>query len=319
MPIKVFLKGVSKALEFPESTKMEAIEKVIGSWDNVADIKDLPMDTASRMERARYLGYDLDMPLTHGSPQREIDEIRREGLFDGLFASPGDASEYGGEFQHKFYGRRLADEGDVDLDYDKTMEYLRREYPDESDEFYDEIYEAVAEDKFDPWSSNQLEKYGYDDPGEASWEAQRLRGNIAQDQGFDAIAMDDEFGTSYLIPAGGTARKAEAAFNPAKRNSSNLLASLVGGAVGLGALGSNDAEAAINRLVELGKQRQESRAYNIPHPRLNRLGLLLQRGPQSFFTEGIGRGLETLSYGRQNELTDEERRRRAIAVGLDFL
>ena len=37
------------------------------------------------------------------------------------------------------------------------------------------------------------------DLGEASWEAQRLRGVIAKKQGFHAVAMPDEHGTSYLV------------------------------------------------------------------------------------------------------------------------
>ena len=321
--IKVFLKGVSKALEFPESTKMEAIEKVVGSWDNVTDIKDLPMDTASRMERAEYLGYDLGAPLEHsslGGPFQGFEEVGMKGNFDGVFASPA-YSLKGADESYTFVGRNIADEGDADLDYDKAIETLKREYPGESEDFYDDLYDASAGDRFDPWDENILGKHGYE-PGEASWEAQRLRGRIARDQGYDAVAMDDEFGVSYLIPAGSKARRVEAAFNPAKKESRNLLASLASGSVGLGALSRGNegvASESANRLLELGRQRHKSRAYNIPHPALNRLGLLLQRGPQSFFTEGIGRGLETLSYGRQNELTDEEIMRRAIAVALDFL
>ncbi|EFN9336274.1 hypothetical protein D3084_24465, partial [Escherichia coli] len=35
--------------------------------------------------------------------------------------------------------------------------------------------------------------------GAYSWELQRLRGRVAAYLGFDAIEMNDEYGTSYLI------------------------------------------------------------------------------------------------------------------------
>lgn len=41
-----------------------------------------------------------------------------------------------------------------------------------------------------------------DDFGDAGWEAQRLRGQIAKRLGYDAIEMSDEHGTSYLITSG---------------------------------------------------------------------------------------------------------------------
>ena len=35
--------------------------------------------------------------------------------------------------------------------------------------------------------------------GDAEWEMQRLRGRVTAHLGFDAVEMEDEHGTSYLI------------------------------------------------------------------------------------------------------------------------
>jgi hypothetical protein len=153
-------------------------------------------------KQAKDLGFDLDRPLTHSGGS--ITSIDKGGNFDGLFASSGDESFGGigaGTDQTTFYAKNIADEGDISLDYDKTIRYLKSEYPDASEETIDSIYDITAMDKnvYD-LDVNPLEDYGYDDLGEASWEAQRIRGQIAADQDFDAIAMDDEQGVSYLIP-----------------------------------------------------------------------------------------------------------------------
>lgn len=42
-------------------------------------------------------------------------------------------------------------------------------------------------------------RLGNDISGAYSWELQRLRGRVAACLGFDAIEMNDEHGTSYLI------------------------------------------------------------------------------------------------------------------------
>lgn len=188
-----------------------------------AEAKGLDMSKEARMQRARDMGFDTDELYTH-SGQR-FEEIKPEGLFDGVFASYGDTSEHGGgDYETSFIFRRpVAGARDWSLDYDQSMETLKREYPGESDEFYDTLYEWAAEDKADPWGDeNILENHGFD-AGEASWEAQRLRGRIAVDQGFDAIAMSDEHGTSYLIPSGSKAKPIDSVFDPDESGSSNIM------------------------------------------------------------------------------------------------
>ncbi len=81
------------------------------------------------------------------------------------------------------------------------MVFLRGEYPDADEDTLEQLYDITAGDEnvFEK-STNPLEMFGYDDLGEASWEAQNIRGKIAIDQGFDAIAVDDELTSSVFIP-----------------------------------------------------------------------------------------------------------------------
>jgi len=195
----------------------------------------LDMSEPSRMARAKEMGYDVDFPITHGSPNESLTEIKKSGLFDGLFGLSGESGGFG-KYEHTFYPRigKIAENGDSDFDYEKTINFLRKEYPSATDEEIDGIYRMSAEDK-DVYSMDQnpLDRHGYDDLGEASWEGQRLRGQIAALHDFDAVSMNDEYGTSYLIPFGSKARKIDAAFDPAKKDSSNLLA----GAATVGGVG----------------------------------------------------------------------------------
>jgi N12 class adenine-specific DNA methylase len=167
-------------------------------------------------EIAESLGFDE--VLTHASPDADpVIPRARNGmqLFDGIFASYGAQSEYGnGEHDHRFAidSQKIAGERDADLDYDQSIAFLKSQYPGMSDEQIDTLYELTAEDRnvFD-YDDHPLSEYGYDDLGEASWEYQNIRGKLAADQGFDAIAMDDEFGVSYFIPAGSNAVNLEIA------------------------------------------------------------------------------------------------------------
>jgi hypothetical protein len=152
--------------------------------------------------------------VTHGSSDVNFTgEIKKGGLgnlFDGVFASRGDVSEYGGvkQVQYDIDEDKIMAMGDSDVDYDSAIDFIKKEYPDADEDVVNDLYEIIAEDQnvFD-MSSNPLEQFGFDDLGEASWEGQRLRGKLAKDQGFDAVEMSDEFGASILIPYGSNAKK----------------------------------------------------------------------------------------------------------------
>lgn len=155
--------------------------------------------------------------VTHGSSDPafsgEITKGGPFGIFDGIFASVGDSSDYGGvkQIQYDIDEEKMMAMGDADVDYDMAIDFIKDEFPDADDDAVDLLYEIIAEDSnvFD-MSVNPLEAYGYDDLGEASWEGQRLRGKMARSQGFDAVEMDDEFGTSILIPFGSKAAQVSA-------------------------------------------------------------------------------------------------------------
>lgn len=63
------------------------------------------------------------------------------------------------------------------------------------------LWKAVVDDRSDKVLDQWAELTG-DDPGEASWYAQSLRGQLGTALGFKAIAMDDEHGTSWYIAPG---------------------------------------------------------------------------------------------------------------------
>jgi hypothetical protein len=216
------------------------------------EISKLDMSDAARMQRAKDMGYDIDRTYTHSGG--DVQEIKKDGLFDGIFASSGDESMHGfGSKETTLVPLNpIARGGDFDLDYEKAIETIKKEYPSATDEEIDLIYDMSAGDKnvYD-FDSNPLERFGYDDLGEASWEGQRLRGRIAVDQGFDAIEMSDEHGVSYLFPAGSKARSIKAAFDPTKKGSPNLMASVAPTAAGIGysALTPDQAQAAVQESI----------------------------------------------------------------------
>ena len=151
--------------------------------------------------------------VTHGSNDFDFNgNIRKANYnepFDGVFASYGENSDYGGKKQisYDIEKEKIASGGDSDLDYDQSIQFLKSEYPDADDSTIETMYELTAEDaNIYNYDTNPFDSYGYEDLGEASWQAQNLRGLIAANQGFDAIEMSDEFGTSILIPYGSKAK-----------------------------------------------------------------------------------------------------------------
>lgn len=85
-----------------------------------------------------------------------------------------------------------------DLQYgleDDEVELIESILREEYGETNDELWELVAGDNAEAFES-EIEP---GDWGEFLWEAQRVRGRVARALGYDAVEMDDEFGTSYLV------------------------------------------------------------------------------------------------------------------------
>jgi len=192
----------------------------------------LPLDEASRIADNERMAdiYDYDFPLTHESSSPDFDGTILErpspsGVFDGVFSMEGlEGAAIGrGGYNHTYYPRkgRVAGPSDSDLDYDKSIDFLKKEFPGADNDEIDTLYELTAEDSniyelFDDETmyrirtgdiTHPLSDFLPDDLGDASWELQNLRGKIAVSQDFDAIGMSDENGLSYFIPYGSKAKK----------------------------------------------------------------------------------------------------------------
>ena len=169
---------------------------------------------------------DLDpgmMRLYHGGRGGDnLTVLDNEGVYDGVFASSDmDAASSHGD--NVYYTD--IDEADVltqrdlsyNIDSDKAEQALRRAYPayDSLTEAEKEIvWDSVIEDNANDHWDELTQILGYEDAGEASWEAQRIRGHVAHELGFKAVEMNDEHGTSYLVLPGNTlSRVPEYGFN----------------------------------------------------------------------------------------------------------
>lgn len=193
--------------------------------------------------RAKERGYDPDDIYTTNSVDEWLPLIKKKedvgnygGIFDGVFLlnnTEGGARGY--DYSHQFIANpeKVAGHYDKDLDFNKTMSFLKKEYGHElNDDELSRLYDLTAYDD-DIWDGgeNVLSKLDdeYNDLGRASWEAQNIRGKLAKDQDFDLIKMRDEEGTSYFAPYGSKIKSTLAAFDPLRKNSPSLLASVLGG------------------------------------------------------------------------------------------
>lgn len=161
------------------------------------------------------------MKLFHGSSETIAPVIKiggylpgvGENVFDGLFASGdyeiaeshGNAGRGGIVFAYHVADDKIADSSDLNDRIDDVIEFLRSEVINDIDaETLESLAYAIADDECD--DEDAQERFGEyltprqnDIPGAFNWEMQRLRGRAAAHLGFDAVEMDDEHGTSYLI------------------------------------------------------------------------------------------------------------------------
>lgn len=148
--------------------------------------------------------------LFHGSPESGLSEIddRVDSLFGGVFASASkNSAESHGD---AIYSVNLPINSVLtqhDLDYEipaeKVEAALRKAMPRLNDADYETAYEAVVDDRAEKVDDDELTRiFRADDAGEAGWEAQRIRGQVARALGYKAVEMNDEHGTSYLVLPG---------------------------------------------------------------------------------------------------------------------
>ena len=160
------------------------------------------------------------MKLYHGSNSGSIDAISDKGLFGGVFAGDRGSAEShiitsGGVLheieipEEKVLTQRALD---YDLPFEEVQSALKRvannNYLNVDDDTLDLLYSLIIEEKnvFDFPDEGPvlkaLDMASFEDLGEASWKAQRLRGEVAKDLGYQAVETSDEHGTSYLVLPG---------------------------------------------------------------------------------------------------------------------
>ncbi|MDR4895252.1 hypothetical protein RF656_00610 [Yersinia kristensenii] len=144
------------------------------------------------------------MKLFHGSysntaPVIKIGQFAMSGdnVFDGLFAAAdAEIAESHGDFIHAYEVDSVATNSDLNASIEEVISFLSSEIEADADEI-ESLANAIADDECDDAFEHLLAPRSCS--GNASWEMQRLRGRVAAQLGFDAVEMDDEHGTSYLI------------------------------------------------------------------------------------------------------------------------
>ena len=145
--------------------------------------------------------------LFHGTndPQAVRQVNPNRGTFNGLFVGGKEQAQAHGK---SLYRMTIPDDKVLTqraLDYDLPTERIQAalqksaHYVDADD--MEAVFKAVVDDASHKIDGDDLMRiFRADSLGEASWEAQRLRGQLAKELGYRAIAMSDEHGTSYLVP-----------------------------------------------------------------------------------------------------------------------
>lgn len=197
----------------------------------------LDMAKDARMRRARDMGFDTDRIFTHESPNSgKIKEIHEGGRFGGIFAlEDSRAGYYENAQDFLIKGEPLGNsdiKGLIDDNYYLVSERAKDLFGYDAD--VDDILRQSA--TFEGLPSDLDADYYAD--------LQRLRADIARMSGSSAVIQEDEFGETIQLLPGSGVRSVDATFDPAKKDSSNLLASAGAGiAASVAALQSNKAEA----------------------------------------------------------------------------
>lgn len=144
------------------------------------------------------------MKLFHGSFSNTAPSIKvgafamtGDNVFDGIFCSAdADVAESHGNFVHVYNVSSVATNADLNDRIEDVIGFLADELSVDCGAV-EELANAIADDECDDEYADMLTPRSCSE--NASWEMQRLRGRVAAHLGFDAVEMDDEHGTSYLI------------------------------------------------------------------------------------------------------------------------
>ena len=190
-------KGPSEMMRQQPAAEQAAIEmRYKNAQKKIAKGKPLTKSEQEAIDLNAQENNFKNMELWHGSPE-SIPEVTNSGIFGGVFAHPERSVALShADNLHKF---NIPEEKILTQDALSNIsksEFMRLLSIKEKNKV-DRLRELVVYGEFPNEADLKLLKST--DLGEASWEAQRLRGVIAKKQGFHAVAMPDEHGTSYLV------------------------------------------------------------------------------------------------------------------------
>lgn len=144
--------------------------------------------------------------LYHGGGDPGFEKVPEGGRFDGFFALPDEVGGHG--IGHNYFADIPQEKilTNYDLNYELPLNKVVDAFEKttgikQNDPRFDSAWKAIIEETRDANEMALAAKLA-DDFGDAGWEAQRLRGQIAKRLGYDAIEMSDEHGSSYLIVSG---------------------------------------------------------------------------------------------------------------------
>jgi len=186
----------------------------------------LPMDEASRMQRAREQGFDVDTPLYHGTnksfdefdPSKAVDGTYGRGVY--LATDPAWAKEFTGASGKVL--KVVARQGRQFDIYAPTNSLAKQ---------YSDLYARVGKD---PTKAIRLLRDGWN--REAFRQAERDLGQFS-DLGFDSLRGVGQQGDEIVIFDPANIRRTDAAFDPSQSGSSKLLAGMADNATGYGTAG----------------------------------------------------------------------------------
>ncbi|WP_440487228.1 hypothetical protein [Serratia nevei] len=149
------------------------------------------------------------MKLFHGSYSSTAPIIKigayamtGDNVFDGIFAS--DDAEVAGSHGSNVFAYTvdsIADSNTLNERIEEVISFLGGEVKADYDTL-DALASAIADDDCESWEQFEsilAPRSCADAFAAVCWEMQRLRGRVAARLGYDAVEMDDEHGTSYLI------------------------------------------------------------------------------------------------------------------------
>jgi hypothetical protein len=150
------------------------------------------------------------MQLYHGSNEA-FNEVTDDGLFGGIFASSDESVALShGDVLHviDLENSEILTQQELSyhIDSGKVKQILIDNLDAMTSEELEVIYDAVVEDlsihELDLDADRICSIFYSTDIGEASWQAQRIRGVIANSFGYKAVEMEDEHGRTYLVLPG---------------------------------------------------------------------------------------------------------------------